>query len=136
MASIAAAGPVMASPPAKTPGALVRNVSGSASMLFHLVILIGPRVVFSSPTRSGSWPIAEIAQSQAKRNSEPLTWTGRRRPLASGSPSSIRKHSRPMSRPLSMTARLGATKNWISTPSSRASWTSASSAGISLAVRR
>ena len=54
MASMAAAGPVMASPPAKTPGALVRKVSGSASMLFHLVTVIGPSVAFSSPARSGS----------------------------------------------------------------------------------
>ena len=37
-------------------------------------------------------PIAMMTMSQSRVNSEPLMGTGRRRPEASGSPSSMRMH--------------------------------------------
>ena len=43
-------------------------------------------------------PIAAITQSHSTRNSLPLTGFGLRRPLASGSPSSMRRHSSALTR--------------------------------------
>ena len=62
---------------------------------------------------------------------------GLRRPLWSGSPSSMRMHSTPATRPFSpRSTRTGATRKSIFTPSCSASPISISFAGISLRVRR
>jgi len=47
-------------------------------------------------------PTATMHRSQESSNSEPFTGTGRRRPEASGSPSSILMHSMPVRRPFSL----------------------------------
>ena len=126
-------GPVTASPPAKTPGRLVASVAGSASKQLHLLVLT---FSFSRPARSGSCEIAEITTSQGSTKFEPSTGTGRRRPLLSGSPSSIFWTSRPVTFPFAPTTRTGATRVWIFTPSTSASSISQALAGISAWVRR
>ncbi len=45
------------------------------------------------------WPIAFTTVSASTRNSEPSTASGRRRPLSSGSPRRISRHSTPWTRP-------------------------------------
>ena len=138
MASMAVAAPVTMSPPAKTPGTLVVMASGSTSTVPH-------RVVFSSvlrvePSRksfSGCWPMAGKTQSASMSNSEPVTGTGRRRPLASGSPSSIRMQVTRCTRPCpSLWTATGLVSSSRRTPSFSMSSISAGWAGISLRLRR
>ncbi len=122
-------GPVTTSPPENTPGILVAKVTGSTSILFHL--LTETPLPSVRKDKSASWPMAGITASHGTMNSEPLISMGRRRPLASGSPSSIRVHSIPVTLPFSPMTRFGATRNSIRTPSSNASSISSGDAGIS-----
>ena len=67
----------------------------------------------------------------------PSTGTGRRRPDASGSPSSMRMHSTPVIQPLSSPMmRTGLHSRSKITPSSWAWWISSARAGISSMLRR
>ena len=86
--------------------------------------------------RSIFWPMAVMTASQAIANSEPSTITGRRRPPASGCPSSVRMHSRPQTLPPSAIMRTGAVRKENSMASSRASLISSGYAGISFSLRR
>ena len=94
MARITSAGPDTTSPPANTPSILVLKVAGSTSSV--------PRSVNVNPSGSALLstlcPIAIITLSTSIVNSEPWTSLGRRRPLASGSPISIRAHFIPVTR--------------------------------------
>ena len=138
-ASITAAGPLTASPPAKTPGRRHAIVAASASMVPG-----GPTAgrpsSGSRENRSGSvsWPTAEKAKAHGTSNSEPFTGRGLRRPLPSGSPSSMRTHRIPASRPVaaSRIASTGATSIVRRTPSCSAASTSSWKAGISVRDRR
>ena len=103
IASTAVAAPVTTSPPEKTPSTLVSKV-------LSLTWIVCQRVRFKTspngrkfgtwPSTSSwtfvPWPIAAMTKSQSTTNSLPRTGLGLRRPLASGSPSSIRRHSRPV----------------------------------------
>ena len=51
-----------------------------------------PSISDSKPPKSGFWLIAEMTAVAGISNSEPSMGTGRRRPEASGSPSSMRMH--------------------------------------------
>ena len=89
---------------------------------------------FGTKARSAAWPIAGTMLSQAMVNSDPFTGMGRRRPLASGSPSSIRDALDTRDLPV-FAERYGParTRNSILIPSSRASSISSGAAGISVA---
>ena len=89
------------------------------------------------PSSLGNWPMAAMTWSHSTTNSEPSIGTGRRRPEASGSPSSMRCISMPVTL-LSASAmhRTGAHRSSSLTPSSSASSTSVTCAGISLRERR
>ena len=132
-------GPVAASPAANRYGILDCRVSGSTSMVFQRVVFRSARrfLVCSVNETSGDWPMAVMTMSVCSRVSEPSMGTGRRLPLASGSPSSIFKYSRwvtlPSSSPIAFT---GAARNTNSTPSCSAASISTSLAGISPRVRR
>ncbi len=82
-----------------------------------------------------------MMREQGRANSDPSTSTGRLRPEASGSPSSMRMHSSPWI-PVSPSAwasawrASGCTSSWRMIPSSSASSISSAMAGISLRVRR
>ncbi len=108
-------------------------VSGSTSRVFHLLTSMWLGISWST---EHTWPMAGTMQSQGMTNSEPSTGSGRRRPEASGSPSCMRRHSRPLTTPSSAMIFVGATRVTISTPSSLASTISTWSAGISASVRR
>ncbi len=143
IASMAVAAPVTTSPPEKTPSTVVSKV-------LSLTCTVCQRVRFSVSPKGSMlavrppkiccacvlWPMAAMIQSASTTNSEPRTGLGLRRPLASGSPSSMRRHSRPAARPSLTTTRVGATRKSILTPSWSASSISISLAGISLRVRR
>src|ERR1039458_8146825 len=90
-------GPVTQSPPAKTPGNLVSSVIGSAVRVPHFVVS-RPRRSPKAPT-SGDWPIVTMTASHGRTNSEPGIASGAGRPLASGGPSFIFRHSRQATRP-------------------------------------
>ncbi len=87
-ASTTVAAPVMASPPANTPGMPVAKVNGSTSMVRHLLMVMP--LSLGRNARSADWPMAGTMESHSMMNSEPFTGTGRRLPDASGSPSSMR----------------------------------------------
>jgi len=74
-------------------------VRGSTSMVPHLPTF-KPGVVWGM-SGLGLWPMAQTTRSTSVVNSEPGTGTGRRRPEASGSPSSMRRHSMARTRPRS-----------------------------------
>ncbi len=80
--------------------------------------------------------MAAITLSQARVVSEPGLGTGRRRPLASGSPNSMVMYSRAVSLPSWPISLVGAARKWKWTPSFSASSTSMSLAGISERERR
>ncbi len=127
--------PSTASPPANTRGSSVWKVQSSTWMVRHLVRLTPCSSLV--PSSLGYWPMAVITWSHSTTNSEPSTGTGRRRPEASGSPSSMRSISMPVTL-LSASARTltGAHSSSSLTPSSSASSTSVTWAGISLRERR
>ena len=133
-ASTTVAGPETASPPAKTPSIDVANVTLSHSIVFFLVC---PNVVAESQ-KPGSiiCPMAGMMVSASTTYSEPSTGTGRRRPLASGSPNRMRTALIPLTFPPETTTSTGAARNSIFTPSSRAACTSSAKAGISALDRR
>ena len=85
---------------------------------------------------SGYWPTAEITVSTSTSYSEPSTGTGRRRPEASGSPSSILSRVSDFTAGPSTWMETGAASSTRRMPSSSASSISASEAGISSRVRR
>ena len=125
-------GPVTSSPPAKTFGREVASVSGSAWIVpsrFNPSSFANGRVLGLSPT-------ASTAMSAGRVTPDPSTGTGRRRPLASGSPSFMESHSTATSFPFSPRNRFGVRSSWSSTPSSRAAWISKSWAGISARLLR
>ena len=134
MARITVAAPVTASPPAKTPGRVVAPESSATRQ---------PRRVVSSPcvvleiSGFGDVPRAMMTVSVGISNSEPGMGTGLRRPLSSGSPSSIRMHFRartqPFSSPSTSTGLVSMSKMM---PSCMAWWTSSRRAGSSASVRR
>ena len=106
MASMATAGPVVASPPAKTPGIEVAKDALSTTIAFWRVV--ERPLSLSMRPRSMSCPMAEMAKSHGRSYSEPLTGTGLLRPLASGSPSSMRMHRSASSLPSFATMETGA----------------------------
>ena len=129
-ASVTVAGPVTASPPAKTPGRLVVSVLGSTWIVLPLPM--------RTPKSSGVWgacPIAAIRVSNTSVNSLPLTGTGLCRPLSSGSPSFILIQVT-FNLLLCLSILVGVTRYLMSIPSSSACSISAGSAGISVRVRR
>ena len=75
---------------------------------------------------SVSWPIAVKTKEQGTSNSEPRTGTGLRRPLLSGSQSSMRMHRIPLNLPLpaSLIPSTGAASISKRTPSCSAASTS------------
>ena len=85
----------------------------------------------------GRWPMASITVCTGSTNSLPAQGTGRRRPDSSGSPSSMRWHSRPRTQPWSSpTMRTGLVRRRTSTPSSSACRISSRRPGISARERR
>ena len=74
----------------------VCRVPGSAWMVLQRLTFSPLRSPSPSPAKdtSGAWPMAEMTISTGSRVSDPATGTGRRRPLASGSPNSMRRTSR------------------------------------------
>ena len=113
--------PDTTSPAAKTYGTSVCSVPGSAWIVpFAAVSSRGARVA-----ASGLSPIAAITISQAITNSLPGTGSGRRRPEASGAPSSVRTQRSPLTRPCpSPTTSTGATWKLNLVPSCSAASTS------------
>ena len=106
LASIAVAAPVTTSPPAKTPSTLVSKVFASTWMVCQRVRLsVSPKgrkfetLPPSSDCTCVFWPMAAMMKSQSMVNSDPRIGFGLRRPLESGSPSSISTHSRPQTQP-------------------------------------
>ncbi len=85
---------------------------------------------------SGYCPTAEMTVSTSTSYSEPSTGTGRRRPEASGSPSSIFSSVSVFSAAPAVSMETGAASSTRRMPSSSASSISASEAGISSRVRR
>ena len=82
-------------------------------------------------------PMATTTRSQSTTNSDPSTGTGRRRPEASGSPSSIRTQRSPVTQPSSSpTTSTGAVRKVNRMPSCSAWWTSSARAGSSARDRR
>ncbi len=98
MARMTVAAPRTMSPPANTPA--IR--SGMLSSIYD----VAPFVELEIRGRwrsAGDWLACRSATtttSHGKTNSEPGMTTGRRRPEASGSPSSMRTHFRPVTQPL------------------------------------
>ena len=102
--------PSTTSPPAKTLGSSVWKVNSSTAMVFHFVRLTPCSSLV--PSSLGNWPMAAITWSHSTTNSEPSMGTGRRRPEASGSPSSMRSISMPVTlRSASTRMRTGATSS-------------------------
>ncbi len=132
---MAVCAPSTASPPANTRGSAVWKVQSSTAMVRHLVRLTPCSSVV--PSSLGYWPIAAMIWSHSTTNSLPSIGTGRRRPEASGSPSSMRSISMPVTLLAgSVMTRTGAQSSSSLTPSSSASSTSVWWAGISLRDRR
>ena len=125
--------PLVTSPAAKRYGTSVCRVLGSTLI----------RLPSATPARrsngavSGAIPIAEITASHGISNSLPWTGSGRRRPEASGAPSTIFWQRSALTLPsASARTETGATRNSKATPSFSASSTSATWAGIWSRPRR
>ena len=84
----------------------------------------------------GDVPRATMTSSHSMSYSLSLTSTGRRRPLASGSPSSILMRRIPVTFPSFPRISTGFVRRLNSIPSSSAWWISSSRAGISALLRR
>ena len=124
-----------ASPPANTPGFDVAPVRSSATIRLRGVTS-SPGVVFAISGLVFE-PAATTSMSMSMTNSLPSTAVGRRRPLASGSPSSMRTHSTPDTQPFSSPRmRVGFVSSWKRMPSCSAWCTSSARAGISSRPRR
>ena len=103
--------PSTTSPPANTRGSSVWKVQSSTWTVRHLVRLTPCSSLV--PSSFGYWPMAAMTWSHSTTNSEPSTGTGRRRPESSGSPSSMRSTSMPVTLlASSVTTRTGATSSW------------------------
>ena len=127
--------PSTQSPPANTLGSSVCSVQSSTWTVRQRVWAMP--CSSPAPSSSGNWPMALMIWSHSTTNSESSMGTGRRRPEASGSPSSMRIISMPCTLPASsVSTRTGATCRTRRTPSSSASSTSVWWAGISLRERR
>ena len=98
MARITVAAPVTASPPANTPGRVVAPFSSATRQ--PLRVISSPLVVLEI-MGLGDVPSAMITVSVSISNSLPGIGTGLRRPLSSGSPSSILMHFRAFTQPFS-----------------------------------
>ncbi len=105
-AATTVAGPVTMSPPAKTPGTAVAKVTESTVRFPHLLMLKSS--FLGRKERSTSCPIAGITESTLRVICDPSMGTGRRLPLSSGSPSSMRMHSIPLTFPSMPVIRWGA----------------------------
>ena len=122
------------SPPAKSPGIEVSNVTGSTTMK-PAGVSSGGR----SPKKSSieCWLIATISVSRPISNAESGTSNGTLRPEASRSPRySVRVQTRPASRPSSTCRPVGLASSTNAIPSSALSRISSGSAGIWSTVRR
>ena len=135
MDRITVAAPVTASPPAYTPSRLVSPPSSS--------VMMQPRLLVSSPgvvlriSGLGLVPMATITASTSISKAESFTGTGRRRPLSSGSPSSIAMQRRPHTKPFSSpSTSMGSDRVLKAMPSSWACSTSSLRAGSSFIERR
>ena len=93
-AATAVRGPVIRSPPAKTPGMRLARLTGSASNC-ALEEVSKPRPG-PKKRKSAVWPTAMMAVSAARVNSEPATGTGAGRPPASGSPRAVFRAKKPL----------------------------------------
>ena len=98
MARMTVAAPVTASPPAKTPS---RDVAPCPSAVMQPRRSVSSPAVVAASRGLGEVPSAMMTMSQAMSNSEPGFTTGERRPLWSGSPSSISTHRMPVTQPRS-----------------------------------
>ena len=136
MASTTVLGPVTTSPPAKTPGRLVASVSRSIRTV--PLGVMSTRLAPATATQSVSEPslMATTSVSSGTAASVPGIGTGRRRPLASTSPSRFFTSSMPVKRPSSTRSRTGEVSVSIRMPSVIAASTSSAKAGISSRVRR
>ena len=131
-ASTTVRAPDTQSPAENTPSMLVIMVAVSTAIVCHFdAEMCSFRLV-----RSTSWPIASTMVSAGVKYSEPAMGSGRRRPLASGSPSRMRWLTMPTARPASMRTSTGALSRSSLTPSTSASWISCGAAGISARERR
>ena len=111
MARMTVAAPMTASPPANTPGFDVAPVRSSATIRLRGVTS-SPGVVFAISGLVFE-PAATTSMSMSMTNSLPSTAVGRRRPLASGSPNSMRTHSTPDAQPFSSPRmRVGFVNSW------------------------
>ncbi len=133
-ASISIPGPRWASPPAKMPGRFVARVRGSTTKA--PCAFTANACVASRKELSGACATAAIIVSASITNSEPATGIGRRLPLASGSPSSMRWQRMAATPPSTVSTATGAVRSSSLTPSRSASSTSQSFAGISSRERR
>ncbi len=137
MAAITVAGPNTTSPPAKTPGTEVSKVSLFTSIVpQRLKATSGSPASALSRSASGRCPTAATTMSKDRSCSDPGTGTGRRRPEASGSPSSMRTQRSPDMTPFLPRTSIGAVRYSKRTPSLSVSRISCSTAGISARVRR
>ncbi|MNY53055.1 hypothetical protein D3C86_1887810 [compost metagenome] len=116
MARITVAAPVTTSPPAYTRGLLVSMVASSTIMPPQRWVE-RPGVV-ERISGLGLWPMAIMTVSSSMAKTLSAFSTGLRRPLASGSPSSISTHSMPVTQPFSPVIRTGLTKSLKWMPSS------------------
>ena len=133
MARITVAAPVTASPPANTPGRVVTPFSSATRQ--PLRVTSRPSVVLEI-NGLGDVPRAMITVSVSISNSLPGMGTGLRRPLSSGSPSSMRMQRNARTQPFSspkISTGLVSMSNTI--PSSMAWCTSSRRAGSSASVR-
>ena len=96
--------PTVTSPPANTPGT---DVSWTSLTSIQPLSLRNS----SMPVQTGVWLMPAMTTVQGTSYSEPATATGRRRPLASGSPSSMRWHFTATARPSLTTTSSGADRN-------------------------
>ena len=134
MARMTVAAPVTASPPAKTFSRV--DISFSSTMMPPFLFVSRPGVV-ERISGFGDVPRDMMTISTSSTNSLPSMGIGRRRPDASGSPSSILMHFMPHTRPSSpprISVGLVSVRN--SMPSSFAWCCSSSLAGISASPRR
>ena len=138
IAATTVAGPETASPPAKTPGEVggerlrvdVQGVPGGE------LDLCGIRVVCAGSRGRRRCPMEATTMSKSRSCSDPLMGIGRRRPVSSGSPSSISMTRSPVTLPSRPSTSTGARRNMNRIPSASASIASCSSQGISTRVRR
>ena len=134
MARITVAAPVTASPPANTPLRLVRPFSSATIQPLRFV---SRPLVVDLINGLGLVPSAMMTTSQSISKLLPSFTTGLRRPLSSGSPSSISTHSIPFTHPFSSPrTRTGLVSILNSIPSCLAWCTSSTRAGSSASLRR